>query len=338
MKIGVFNSAWGNVGNAFFAYGIISLLRKLFPQHEILELDEPHPYMAPSRVKKCREHVFPLFQHQEADVYVFSGPILAQVVRFDFTRIMRGIKAAGKEYVILSASASEMTAEEIKAVAAFLNECPPLAFATRDEATYEKFKSLVPFCHNGICGAFLIPLIDGVAEVKTKPYFVSSFYKNPEPIFSVSDGQEVTVDSLVVKPRKSFLRGFPLTYARHFEIFRKYPSALHGVDIVRVHQGFNPAMKLFNYAQPNSFVSYNPRCYLSVYKGCEFVVSDRVHACAAALAYGHPARLLDINDRMGIFARMGIARSENGVMYPLGADKYKEIIGGFAQYLKDVLR
>ena len=40
MKIGVYNSAWGNVGNAFFAYGIISLLRKLFPRYEILELDE----------------------------------------------------------------------------------------------------------------------------------------------------------------------------------------------------------------------------------------------------------------------------------------------------------
>lgn len=339
MKIGVFNSAWGNVGNAFFAYGIISLLRKLFPQHEMLELDEPHPYMAPSRAKKCAEHVFPLFQYQEADVYVFSGPILAQIVRFDFARIMREIKASGKEYMILSASASEMSAEEIKAVASVLNECPPLAFATRDEATCEKFKPLTPFCHNGICGAFLIPFIDGVADVKSKrTYFVSSFYKTPEPYFSVAEDRPLSVDSLVVKPRKSLLRGVPLAYARHFEFLRKYPSCLGGMDIVRVHQGFNPAMKLFNYALPNSFVSYNPRSYLSVYKGCEFVVSDRVHACAAALAYGHPARLLDVNDRMGIFARMGIKREASGVMRPLGAEQYKAVVDEFSQYLLQVLR
>ena len=339
MKIGVFNSAWGNVGNAFFAYGIISLLRKLFPRHEILELDEPHPYMVPSRIKKCKEHVFPLSQYQDADVYVFSGPILAQIVRFDFARIMREIKASGKEYMILSASASEMSAEEIKAAAAVLNECPPLAFATRDEPTYEKFKPQVSFCHNGICGAFLIPLIDGVAEVKAnRPYFVSSFYKKPEPYYFAPEGERVTVDSLIVKPRRPLLRVVNYRYARHLEFLRSgYPSEINGMDIVRVHQGFNPAMKLFNYAHPNSFVSYNPRCYLSVYKGCEFVVSDRVHACAAALAYGHPARLLDTNDRIGIFARMGIVRDENGIMRPLSHEKYSAKLGEFSDWLKGLL-
>lgn len=106
---------------------------------------------------------------------------------------------------------------------------------------------------------------------------------------------------------------------------------------MRVHQGFNPATSLFNYAQPNSFVSYNPRSYLSVYKGCEFVVSDRVHACAAALAYGHPARLLDINDRMGIFARMGISRDSNGVMRPLARIQYEKVVAEYVAYLRRVL-
>ena len=338
MKIGVYNSAWGNVGNAFFACGIISLLRKLFPRYEVLEIDEPHPYMAPEKVKRCTGHVFPLFQYQKADVYVFTGPILAQIVRFDFAAIMRRIKSEGSEYAILSASASEMTPEEIKAVASFLNECPPIAFATRDESTYKKFKPLTPFCHNGICGAFLIPLIDGVAELKAhRQFFISSFYKNPEPNFSVRKGERVTVDTLLVKPRRPLLRGVRYGWARHFEFLRKYPASINEMDIVRVHQGFNPAMKLFNYAQPNSFVSYNPRCYLSAYKGCEFVISDRVHACAAALAYGHPARLLDVNDRMGIFTRMGIERDANGVMYPLATDMYLANIDAFSHYVTSVL-
>ena len=340
MKIGVFNSAWGNMGNAFFSYGLISLLRKLYPESDVQELDEPYPYVAPVGNLRLRGHAFSLAEIQEADVYVFSGPILAQILRpnFGFSTLIQKILEGGKKYMVLSASASEMGVDEIQKTADFLNANPPLAFATRDEPTYEKFKDLTPFCHNGICGAFLIPLIKGVADVKPiRPYFISSFYKKPEPVFSIEGEGQVSVDALRIDFRKPFLRGVRFGYARHFEFLRNYPSRLNGVDIVRVHQGFNPAMKLFNYAQPNSFVSFNPLSYLSVYKGCEFVVSDRVHACAAALAYGHPARLLDENDRMGIFARMGIVRDERGIMRPLGREDYQAIIKDFSQYLKQVL-
>lgn len=340
MKIGVYNAAWGNVGNAFFATGLISLLRKEFPQHTVYELDEPHAYLAPTWNRRSRGHVFPLASIQEADVYVFTGPILAQIVRphFGFDLLIKRIKEAGHEYMILSASASEMTDEEVRACAEVLLQFPPLAFATRDEQTYERFRSLVPSCHNGICCAFLIPFIDGVADVKRdRPYFISSFYKRPEPYFSVPKGLEVSADTLKISPRKYLFGCIGRRWARHLEFLRAYPSSLNGVDIVRVHQGFNPATSLFNYAQPNSFVSYNPRSYLSVYKGCEFVVFDRVHACAAALAYGHPARLLDINDRMGIFARMGISRDSNGVMRPLARIQYEKVVAEYVAYLRRVL-
>lgn len=339
MKLGVFNSAWGNVGNAFFAYGLISFIRRNFPQHEVLELDEPHPYLVPQDKHRLLQNVFNLSAIQDVDVYVFSGPILAQIVRFGFASLIRSIKAAGKEYMILSSSASEMSADEIKVVADVLNEFRPLAFATRDEETYRKFKDLTPFCFNGICGAFLIPFIDGVADVKARrPYFISSFYKKVEPFFSVKDGDTVSVDSVRIVDRKPLFGMLPLRYSRHFEWLRNsYPDSLNGVDIVRVHQGFNPAMCYFNYAQPNSFVSYNPRSYLSIYKGCEFVISDRVHACAAALAYGHPARLLDVNDRIGIFARMGISRDDKGIMRPLASRTYDKIVSEYSEYLKRIV-
>lgn len=205
MNIGVFNSAWGNMGNSFFALGLVSLLRKLFPQHSVLELDEPHPILAPRRVKRLRENVFPLAQSQEADVYVFTGPILAQIVRpsFNFAALIKKIKDEGKQYMVLSASASEMNESEVRACSEVFDRYPPLAFATRDEQTYEKFKSIVPSCHNGICCAFLVPLVEGVADIRReRPYFVSSFYKKPEPYFSVAANDAVRVDTLCVKPRK----------------------------------------------------------------------------------------------------------------------------------------
>lgn len=340
MKIGVYNSAWANMGNAFFALGLISFLRKKFPWHMVLELDEPFPYMARTRIGKFIDHAFQLASLQEADVYVFSGPILAQISRpqFGFSSLIKKIKATGREYMILSSSASEMSKDEVTVCSDILLKYPPIAFSTRDIPTYEKFKKFVPFCHNGICGAFLIPFVDGVADIiRDHPYFVSSFYKKPEPYFSIAKGGHVSVDSLSIRPRKYFLRGFPRCFARHFEFLRDYPNSLDGYDIVRVHQGFNPAVCCFNYGLPNSFVSYNPHAYLSVYKGCEFVVSDRVHACAAALAYGHPARLLDVNDRMGIFARMGIFRDSQGVMRPLNEKKYGQIVEEYASFLSRVL-
>ena len=275
------------------------------------------------------------------DVYIFTGPILKQIIMpdYDLASVIRRISESGKKYMLLSTSASEMSDLDVAAAAAILNQYKPLLFATRDRETYNKFKPVVPFCRDGICCAFLIPYIDGVAAVKhRRPYFISSFYRSAEPYFAIKEPEgRVTVDSLEVRNRRNIM-GLKLRISRHFEWMRKdYLSSLNGVDIIRVHQGFNPFMRWFNYGRPNSFVSYNPRCYLSVYKGCEFVVTDRVHACAAALAYGHPARLLYENDRMGIFDRMGFVRGENGTIMPIAHSKYCDEVESFAQCLSDVL-
>ncbi len=335
MKIGIFDSSWSNMGNAFFEMGLIAFLRKNFSRHEYFSLDDPAPPRTP-RKDKLGRNVYRIAIKQDVDLFVFTGPILKRLVlpEYNYRELIHRIKAMGKDYTILSASASEMSDFQISEVAAFLNANPPICFATRDEETYNKFKPLVPFCHNGICCAFLVPFIEGVAKVNNeRPYFISSFYKCPEPYFTVADGSPLSVDSLCIRPRKPIIP-IRLGFSRHLERFRRdYPESLGTHDIVRVHQGFNPDMTWFNYGKPNSFVSYNPLCYLAVYKGCDFVVSDRVHACAAALAYGHPARLLEVNDRIGIFSRMGIIRDTNGVMRPPEKSKYDENVNAFTEYL-----
>ena len=340
MKIGVFDSSWSNMGNAFFEMGLLGFLKKYFTKHEYFSLDDPAPPRTP-RHDRLQQNVFQIAIRQDVDLYVFTGPILKRLVlpEFDYCSLIQKIKDMGKDYAIVSASASEMTLEQIVKVSAFLNANPPICFATRDKETYDRFKPLVPFCHNGICCAFLIPFIAGVAAVKNeRPYFISSFYKRPEPYFATIEGEAITVDNLCLSSRKPILP-IRLAYSRHLERFRRdYPSSLGTHDIVRVHQGFNPDMTWYNYGMPNSFVSYNPLSYLAVYKGCDFVVSDRVHACAAALAYRHPARLLGDNDRIGIFARMGIKRSTNGVMMPMSESSYREEVEAFAGYLSNFFR
>lgn len=339
MKIGVFDSSWSNMGNAFFEMGLLAFLKKHFPQHEYFSLDDPAPPRTP-RKDKLGKNILRIAAKQDVDLFVFTGPILKRLIlpEYDYCGLIRQIKTCGKDYAILSSSASEMSQDQVSSVAEFLNKNPPICFATRDEETYRKFKPLVPFCHNGICCAFLIPYIEGVAELKNDhPYFISSFYKRPEPYFSVAEDKDVTVDNLKIIPRKPILP-IRLAYSRHLERFRcDYPASLGTHDIIRVQQGFNPAMTWFNYGLPNSFVSYNPLCYLAVYKGCDFVVSDRVHACAAALAYGHPARLLGDNDRIGIFARMDIQRNQDGVMLPLRSCSYAQKVEEFRRYIEQWL-
>ena len=339
MRVGIFDSAWGNMGNAFFEMGLLGFLKRYFKGHEYFSLDDPALPGTP-RKDKLQKNVFQIANKQDVDLYVFTGPILKRFIlpEFNYVNFLKTILAKGKKYAILSASASEMSREQIEEVAKILNENPPVCFATRDEETFHKFKPIVPFCHNGICCAFLIPFIENVAPVvNERPYFISSFYKQPEPYFSVGENEVVAVGSLQLKERKPILP-IRLGLSRHIERFRNdYPASLSTHDIVRVHQGFNPSMTWFNYGLPNSFVSYNPLSYLAVYKGCDFVVSDRVHACAAALACGHPARLLGDNDRTGIFARMGIHRNEDGIMLPLCSQEYDMRVEEFRQYVGDVL-
>ena len=49
MKIGVFDSSWSNMGNAFFEMGLLGFLKKHFNGHEYFSLDDPAPPRTPRK-------------------------------------------------------------------------------------------------------------------------------------------------------------------------------------------------------------------------------------------------------------------------------------------------
>ena len=75
--------------------------------------------------------------------------------------------------------------------------------------------------------------------------------------------------------------------------------------VIRTDHRFHPHFRGKIYRQPNSFVADLPHGYLNLYANAEFTLSDRVHACAVTLAYGHSAMLFAKTDRHGLLGRVG---------------------------------
>lgn len=290
MKIRVENSTWNNVGDGWYQTSLYGLLRKTFPQHQVLLGEGPVRRAFRISNGKQLKNALNVMDYERADIHVFSGPMIPSIIR-DYSQAIKRLIADGENYVLLSASGTGLSASEIAEIGEFLTKYPPLLLSTRDEETYDNFKSYVSNSYNGICTAFLV---DRTIELDTfqleKPFFISSFYMEMEPTFSLRGG-EVRIDNVDVEHHKTMF-GLPFRYSRHQNFLRKHQYQLGGHLIVRTVQNLNTRFNHINFAAPNSFISFNPVRYLEVAKSSEFTISDRVHACAISLACNHPARFL----------------------------------------------
>ena len=48
-----------------------------------------------------------------------------------------------------------------------------------------------------------------------------------------------------------------------------------------------------------------PYGYINIYANSKLTLSDRVHACAVTMAFGHPAMLFAKTNRVGLLERVG---------------------------------
>lgn len=314
MKILVENSTWNNVGDGWYQYSLFYLLKKLYPDAQIVLGEGPVKRAFRIKSEKQLSNTLNLLDWQTADIHVFSGPMLKSLVSEYGTAIKR-IKERGAQYAFISVSGTAVSAEQKQQIGQFLQKYPPLLFSTRDEETYNNFKSYVSNAYNGICTAFLV---DRTIPLDTfqldKPFFVSSFYMENEPNFTLNG--DFDIKNLQIEHRKNRF-GLPFKFARHLNYTLPQQEEVGGHKIVRLIQNLNTRFNHINFALPNSFISFNPITYLEVIKSAEFVISDRVHACATSLACGHPARFLFETPRAGIFDRLGFDyKKEKGIIYP----------------------
>lgn len=314
MKILVENSTWNNIGDGFYQSALFALMKQLYPGANVLMEEGPmNRAFRPLRDKQ-RENFFNLMKYQQADVHVFSGPMLRQILT-NYKEKIIDIKNRGNNYMLISASGAGTPEGLRQEIGDFLKKYPPLLLSSRDEETYTKFKEFVPNSYNGICTAFIVNKMLPIDEFSCdKPFFISSFYKELEPVYS-SNGS-VSLENVTLDRKNTFLN-MSHRISRHLNFLRPQQESVNDHKIVRVHQDLSTHFYHIKFSHPNSFMSFNALSYLAIYKSAEFTISDRVHSCAVSLACGKPARLFTKSPRAGIFDRLGFDYKANGgIIYP----------------------
>lgn len=317
MKILVENSTWNNIGDGWYQSALYMLIKKLYPSDEVLMGEGPIRRAFKIKSPRLLSNSLNIMEYQKADIHVFSGPMMKEIVGEYKNKIIE-IKNRGAEYVFISGSGTAVSNSLKQEIGDFLKKYPPLFFSSRDEESFNNFSPFIKNSYNGICTAFLVNRMLPVdAFEMEQPFFISSFYRELEPLYSLKNASDpVSIENLILDRKKTY-RFINFKYARHFNYKRPQQKEVGNHKIVRVIQDVNTRFNHINFSHPNSFISFNPLSYLAVTKSSEFVLSDRVHACAIGLAFNKPVHFLFNTPRAGIFDRLGFDYKVNdGIMYP----------------------
>lgn len=334
MKIVVENATWTNIGDAFYKTATCELLKKLFPRANVYEGDtDPVLLFRPSR--PFRKHCLNVLPYEQADLFIFTGTVLSNAAFWAYEDKIRRIVESGSKYALISCHGAPLDFLDSK-VGPFLAEYPPVALATRDSETYSVVAKYVPHAYDGICLSFSMrDFFPPLSLEFEKKYFISSFYRMPEPHFSWPDSRR-GISSLILKHRKQFVNR---RVERHFDFLRRHQCEVGEHLVIRVQQTPTIYWSHLLFPAPNSYVRLNFRSYLNLFANAEFTVSDRVHACAASITYGKPARLVGrkipkIAQRAGIFERIGCPPDpDTGVILPPTVDVIRSEIQELGKYL-----
>ena len=253
----------------------------------------------------------------DVDFIVLAGPVLSKY----FLRLWRdtliALEERGVRCILLSAGMMKMTDEAMAECRAFFSEHPPFILCTRDKETYEAFGRYALHSYNGICFSFFVPDCYNPCPLNGNQYIVLNFDKisEPEIIPNAPDGFEFngihygvrSTGALTKVARKTDRFSDALVYAQSFLPQKTRPDRIGDYSIFRTDHRFHPHYRGKIYAQANSFCADLPYGYLNIYANSSLTLSDRVHACAVTLAYGHPAMFFSKTNRVGLLERVGAA-------------------------------
>ena len=309
MKVLVENSTWNNIGDGFYQFSILGLFQKNFPDWDVKMMDGPiqRAFRPSNRFSKNSFDIMPFYK---ADLYVLSGPILGWKFVEEYGPFIKKIKEEGADYLILSTHTREEFRSEI---AEFFRKYPPIGLASRDSYTYNLFNNYVENCYDGVCTAFLVSKTCSVPDVDVSNKVLLSIYRGYEPkaISLKMDGDRLIDSSVSVSP---VVKARWHKILRHFEWMRYFPREISGYEVIRPVQDIGYKYSHLNFARPNSYLSYNPLSYLSLYKNTMLTISDRVHSVVPTLSYGNPAVFVGTTKRSKLFDRMGLEYSNREVL------------------------
>lgn len=327
MKVAYCTGFWcTNIGNGFFSLGVEYVLKKIFGTENVTIVSDYQTYTT-SYGKRLYPHRKQLeyISYLDVDYIVLAGPVLSKYFLSLWKEILEKLKARGIGYIILSAGTMKLDSESRKAIKEFFKTCPPFILSSRDRSVYDEFGQFASHAYDGICFSFFVSDLYAPAKMSSAgEYIVCNFDKIVEPkIWQTNhDGchadrdfvfQGNTYDvaySKLLNQAMSKTDRFTdaLIYVLSLFPAPKRADSIGKYKIIRTDQRFYPHYRSKIYRQNNSFCADLPYGYLNLYANATLTLSDRVHACAATLAFGNSAMLFVSTDRLGLLGRVGAER------------------------------
>lgn len=355
MKVAYCTGFWcTNIGNGFFGLGVDYALKKILDEKNVTIVSDLQTYTT-SYGKRLyvSDNQLEYISKLEIDFVVLAGPVINKYFLGLWKDILLKLQDRGVGYILLSTGVMKLDMESREAIKDFFTICPPYAFSSRDEFAYREFGVYAKHAYNGICFSFYAPEAYNACGIKDlTPYIVYNFDKISEP-FVWLDGEsnrEATscfefmgekyclANSKIMTALSSKTDRFTDALAYIMSVFpaRKRKSFVGRYRVVRTDHRFHPHFRRKIYRQPNSYVADLPYGYLNLYANAELTLSDRVHACAVALAFGNSAMLFSKTNRSELLERVGATdicnRPVKLDMELLNEEKEKQL-----QWLRDIL-
>lgn len=324
-KVAFIGGYWSsNIGNAFFNLGAEYVLGQVFGEENVTMVMDQSAYMLQWKTRRGNiPWALDYWAHLCVDFVVLLGPCLSRNFLPIWRDTLNLLRDRGVGYMILSAGMMKCGQDDLRQIKEFFADNPPYVMTTRDSDTYAAFRDAVPRIYDGICFAFFMPDCYHPIPTDIGPSIVLNFDKIAEPHLSLDapmkhpdhhfelDGHRFDLrysGGLLSKiGRKTDRLTDAIIYLSALLPRGKRPERLGEYTLIRTDHRFAPMMirKVYRYA--NSFCADIPHTYANIYAEANLTVSDRVHACAMALAYGKTAMLLARTNRDALLERVGAA-------------------------------
>ena len=309
-----------NIGNAFFSLGVEYVLKKILGNENVTLVSDYQTYTTGYGKRLYPDkNQLEYLSKLNVDYLVLAGPVLSKYFLNLWQDILIKLEQRGIRYMILSAGIMKMTDKSLEDCKHFFEKHPPFVFSSRDQKTYDAFGKYADHAYNGICFSFFTPDCYTPAAIDEK-YITFNFDKINEPLIwadntADSDSFEFKGQNFHVKHTGLFSKmaaktdrfSDALIYLTSIFPQAKRENTIGGYTVFRTDHRFHPHYRAKIYGQGNSFCADLPYGYLNIYANSELTLSDRVHACAVTMAYGHSAMLFAKTNRVGLLERVGVA-------------------------------
>ncbi|WP_049923602.1 polysaccharide pyruvyl transferase family protein [Halopiger djelfimassiliensis] len=305
MKIALLRTWITNIGNGFIDKGAKRIIRRAFPDSEIIEISgfpnkaEENVALGPLagnvwqklgapgekfRGRRLRDH--PVRQNMvsiselvDVDLAILPGCVLYDVALEPYFPTLLELQARDIPIVLLGAGGGSYDRETRRCVTEKLSRLDNCGLISRDTPAYESYADTVDVAYNGIDCAFFIDEWHTPSESNQK-FSVAAFDKVEEP--------PLRSDTRTIRPDHN-----PLGRSK------PYQGIVRNVwDRIKSYGDFN---------RGNVFVSDLITDYLFLYANTEVTHSDRIHACIPTLAYGNQAQFHFDTPRAALFDNVGLS-------------------------------